>query len=71
MLCGHCIPPSTTDSCGRDSRGQVPPEPRFAGSCGAPSHAHSVVHRLRREPRPRASSPKHSVNAISIRPAFH
>ena len=32
MLCGHCIPPSTTDSCGRDSRGQVPPEPRFAGS---------------------------------------
>ena len=27
MLCGHCIPPSTTDACGRDSRGQVPPDP--------------------------------------------
>ena len=27
MLCEHCIPPSTTDSCGRDSRGQVPPTP--------------------------------------------
>ena len=27
MLCGHCIPPSTTDACGRDSREQVDPDP--------------------------------------------
>ena len=27
MLCGNCIPPSTTDACGRDSREQVFSDP--------------------------------------------
>ena len=51
MLCGHCIPPSTTDSCGRDSRRQVPPrrdsrvvaEPR---SMPTPSSTASAVNNV-------------------------
>ena len=36
MLCGHCIPPSTTDACGRDSRGQVPPRTPVRGQSRRP-----------------------------------
>ena len=54
MLCGHCIPSSTTDACGRDSREQVHPDP---GS------------RLVAEPRP-MPTPSSTASAVNHVPGL-